>query len=394
MRKPAALEDGWLPVESLTPWEKNPRVNDGPATAKVAESIQRFGFVAPIVIWRGANRMVAGHTRLKALKEILAKDPSFIPKGAPKAGVARVVFHEFTSEDEADAYALADNKLGELAVWEDKSLALILEGLRARQVDLQHGTGFRDWQINGLLQKMNRPCPVVDKETAEDLQKRWKTARGQIWEVKSKTVDDTHRIMCGDSTNEAEVKKLLAGRVMDCIVTDPPFDLLAEQVIKAADFFSTRMTVMTGGLQVTNLLRAALDWHLCFDLVWTHRTPRMYSPDRPLLNHQWILFMSKGKTKIGWKRPISTYGSVMSIEGAEYDPRYMGHAKACEIFSHMVRGYEWTTMCDPFLGSGATLLGCENADKVLYGMELDPVHFAVSLERLSHAGLHPKKLKG
>ena len=101
-----SLRDGWLPLAALIPWAKNPRKNDA-AVPKVGESIKRFGFVAPIVIWEGANRMVAGHTRYKAMQVIMEKDPGFVAKGAPGPGLVRVVFHEFSSEDEADAYALA-----------------------------------------------------------------------------------------------------------------------------------------------------------------------------------------------------------------------------------------------------------------------------------------------
>jgi len=113
----------WLPVDALRPWDRNPRLNDGKPTERVAESLRHFGFVSPIVVWVGGNRMVAGHTRLKALRALLAEDPTFTPKGAPGPGLARVVFHEFESEAEADLFAMADNKLGELAGWDEERVA-------------------------------------------------------------------------------------------------------------------------------------------------------------------------------------------------------------------------------------------------------------------------------
>lgn len=44
----------WVHVDELRPWERNPRKND-PAVPKVAESIRRFGFVSPIVVWQGGK---------------------------------------------------------------------------------------------------------------------------------------------------------------------------------------------------------------------------------------------------------------------------------------------------------------------------------------------------
>ena len=140
MTEPAAeiAAAAWLPVAELRPWAKNPRRND-PAVPRVMVSIQRFGFVAPIVIWRSAGRMVAGHTRLKALQQLLAADPAFTPKGAPGPGMARVVFHEFRDENEADAYALADNRLGELAEWDQPVLDEILGRLGEEE---RYAAGF------------------------------------------------------------------------------------------------------------------------------------------------------------------------------------------------------------------------------------------------------------
>ena len=60
----------WEPIDSLTPWDKNPRKNDGEPVDRVAKSIERFGFAAPIVA-RAADRVIiAGHTRWKAARKL------------------------------------------------------------------------------------------------------------------------------------------------------------------------------------------------------------------------------------------------------------------------------------------------------------------------------------
>lgn len=120
----------WVHADSLRPWDRNPRRND-PAVPRVAESIRRWGFVSPIVVWRAADRMVAGHTRLRAMQQLLAADPAFTAKGAPGPGMVRVVFHDFETEHDADLYALADNRLQELASWDDDLLREALQDATA-----------------------------------------------------------------------------------------------------------------------------------------------------------------------------------------------------------------------------------------------------------------------
>lgn len=110
----------WLPIAEVRKWDKNPRIN-AEAIPKVADSIRRFGVVAPAVVWEEAGRLVAGHTRIAALESILAADPTFVPKGASpgvRPGMIPVRFHPFASEAEADAYAIADNRLNEIARWD------------------------------------------------------------------------------------------------------------------------------------------------------------------------------------------------------------------------------------------------------------------------------------
>ena len=138
---PPALDFRWATLDEITPWDLNPRDN-AEAIPKVAASIREFGFVAPIVVWTSRGQIVAGHTRLAALRAILAADPGFVPKGAPKGtppGTAPVRFHEFDDDAAAASYAIADNRLNELARWDVPKLTAILGTLQAPKLTI---TGF------------------------------------------------------------------------------------------------------------------------------------------------------------------------------------------------------------------------------------------------------------
>jgi len=120
---------------SLVPWGKNPRRNLT-AIPKVVESIRRFGFGAPIVARKADRTVIAGHTRLAAALELgLTEVP--------------VRFLDL-SETEAQALALADNKLGEEAEWDETLLAEVLRDLEAKGTD-RSGLGWSDDELDALL---------------------------------------------------------------------------------------------------------------------------------------------------------------------------------------------------------------------------------------------------
>ena len=102
-------------IERLVPYARNPRKNDG-AVDKVAASIKEFGFRQPIVV-DIEGVIIAGHTRYKAAQRLgLSEVPVHVADGLTPAQVK--------------AYRIADNKVGELAVWDDELLALEIEDLR------------------------------------------------------------------------------------------------------------------------------------------------------------------------------------------------------------------------------------------------------------------------
>lgn len=101
-------------TEELVPYENNPRINDD-AVKYVAESIRQFGFKVPIVIDKD-DVIIAGHTRLKASKELGIKE------------VPCIIADDLT-EEQVKAFRLADNKVGEKAHWDYGLLSVELEEL-------------------------------------------------------------------------------------------------------------------------------------------------------------------------------------------------------------------------------------------------------------------------
>lgn len=125
----------WIHIDQLVPWDKNPRFNDQ-AVDQIASSIKKFGFSSPIIARKEDNRIIAGHTRWKAAQSL---NIQYVP----------VRFMDL-SEKEADALALADNRLGEISSWDDGLLGDILAELDDDGFDIDV-VGFSQQEIDQLM---------------------------------------------------------------------------------------------------------------------------------------------------------------------------------------------------------------------------------------------------
>lgn len=194
------------PPSSLTPYAGNPRVNDD-AVAAVAESISRFGFRQPIVVDQ-AGVVVVGHTRLKA---------------AERLGLDTVPVHVADlTEEQARAYRLADNQTGGLATWDTVLLQSELAALEQLGYDVAafQNLGFTDHQLAALVNPPN--AGVTDPDEVPEPPETPTTVPGDLW------ILGEHRLLCGDSSLEADVDRLCGGESIHLLNTDPPYNVKVE----------------------------------------------------------------------------------------------------------------------------------------------------------------------
>lgn len=152
----------YLKTDELIPYANNPRNNDD-AVDYVANSIREFGFKVPIVIDKDKN-IVAGHTRLKAAKKLGIKE------------VPCIIADDLT-EQQIDAFRLADNKVSEIAYWDFEKLEIELESITDIDMsgfnfNLDGGNTFDESQLDELFadapEKEKKPkmikCPHCGEE--------------------------------------------------------------------------------------------------------------------------------------------------------------------------------------------------------------------------------------
>ena len=189
-------------VGDLKPWGQNPRRNDL-AVVEVVKSIERFGFSAPIVANRRTGEIIAGHTRWLAAQRLkLAEVP---------------VRWLDLSAVEQKALALADNRLAEIATWDEQGLADVLRELQAEDASLLASTGFEAGELAHLLAL--EPLPGDDDDVPE-LRKSQpaQSVSGVVYEL------GPHRLLCGDSTAAGVwAQVLLPSELVELVWTDPPY---------------------------------------------------------------------------------------------------------------------------------------------------------------------------
>lgn len=134
------------PIDRLRPYERNARTHSDEQIERIAASIVEFGFTNPILVDEN-DGIIAGHGRLDAAKRLgLAEVP--------------VIVLTHLTDAQRRAYILADNKLAELAGWDEDLLAAELAELQLDDIDLEV-IGFSDDELRELL-------PDADASAGDD----------------------------------------------------------------------------------------------------------------------------------------------------------------------------------------------------------------------------------
>jgi len=248
----AKLTIEYVPIDSIRPYQNNPRDNEGAVDA-VARSIQEFGFKIPIIL-DANNEIVAGHTRYKAARKL----------GMTEVPVIRA---DDLTPEQVRAFRIADNQTASLAEWNYDLLEIELLALKDVEFDLSL-LAFPERELEELLYPDGKQG-LTDPDEIPEPPDEAITQPGDLW------ILGNHRLFCGDSSKPEHVDRLLAGATIQLVNTDPPYNVKVEP--------RSNNAIAAGNSSFTNYHHQQLD--LARHPEKSKPTSRkMRAKDRPLAN--------------------------------------------------------------------------------------------------------------
>lgn len=396
-QNPADKVEQW-PIEKLVPYAKNSRTHSEEQVAQIAASIKEWGFTTAVLVDESGS-IIAGHGRVMAARKLgLASLPVMVAAGWTDA--------------QKRAYVIADNKLALNAGWDNELLALELGELGDAGFDLEL-TGFTDEEIKALM-PVEVTEGLTDPDAAPAVQENPVTVPGDVW------IMGKHRLMCGDSTDEAGAFLLLEGQQADMVFTDPPYGVSYadknESLNKASKgsciqteimndhlqgdalgafflaIFSTMAAVMKPGcpfyvcapqggeqmMMMMMMMKAGIPMR--HELIWVKNNHVLGRADYHY-KHEPILYGWKdgaGHPWYGGRDKSSTWHVDKPMQSKLHPTMKPVELVEIALENSSKRG---DTVLDLFGGSGSTLIACEKTGRINRSMELDPKYCDVIVER-------------
>ncbi|MFD2087850.1 site-specific DNA-methyltransferase [Brevibacillus brevis] len=386
-----------IPVFMIKAAEYNPRIDlqpGDPEYEKLKRSIQEFGYVEPLVWNERSGNLVGGHQRFKILVNEL---------GRTEVDVSVVDLDDIKEK----ALNIALNKIS--GDWDEEMLAQVLTELQECDLDVEL-TGFDLDEVVDLINdyvniEIDEPVKEDDFDIEDELSKIEEpvTRPGDLW------ILGRHRLLCGDSTNQSDVERLMDGKLAAMAFTDPPYnvdytgktkDALKIENDKMADgqFKEFLVTVYqnlflvseegapiyvcyaaTEGANFKSAMKES-GWLLKQCLVWVKNSFSIGRQDYHW-RHEPILY--------GWKPGAAHrwYGDRKQDTVWEIDkPTRNGEHPTMKPIALVARALQNSSKrgdiaVDFFGGSGSTLVAAEQTERVAYLMEIDPKYCDVIVKR-------------
>jgi DNA modification methylase len=413
-----------VPITQLVLDERNANKGTKRGRELLGESLEKYGAGRSVVLDR-RDRVIAGNKTVEAARAAGMKSVAVIESDGSSLVAVQRGDLDLKRDKKAKELAIADNRVSEIDLdWNPEVLS---------SLDVDLSQFWDESELNSLLKdfrstELSAPEPKIDQ--AAELQKKWKTKRGQIWEI------GQHRLMCGDSGNASDVTALMAGKTAKLCATDPPYLVSYDAKNHPSKNFSDEKNKDWKGRYADKqkteplgpfyeaFLKQALAvcqddagiyvWHASQRQIEVEKAMRgcgilvhqqiIWVKNKPVLTHSFYMWQHE-PCFFGWKqghKPTRNSGSFPTTVWQVDVPVLPGvesrhpTEKPLELFAtpillHTQPGH----LCyEPFSGSGTHLCAAESTGRRCFAMEIEPAFVAVALERLYEMGLKPKLVRG
>jgi DNA modification methylase len=377
-----------VPIESITPYARNPRKIGADAISAVAGSIKEFGFKSPIIVDKD-RVIINGHTRLKAAQQL----------GLTQVPV--VVASDLTPE-QVRAYRIADNRSAEFSKWDEDFLKVELDDIGDIDLSFCNVDEMLAELAEQSQEEPQEQMTAGDPDAVPELKPEAISKRGEVFEL------GPHRLMCGDSTSADDWHSLLGGERGSLCFTSPPYngnthlstfasrketrgnlykDSGNKDNMGAEDYVEMCSTVLGMMLEFSDYVA----WNVNYN-----------TNERSGYISQIIPFLPYLKEQIAWvKTSVIPYASVMQ---RKWEPIYLFKKKGEELVFDNATANVWninnsgcnvsghsacfpvelpamaiklfsklgSVIIEPFCGSGTTIIAAAKTGRVCRAMEIAP----------------------
>jgi 16S rRNA G966 N2-methylase RsmD len=413
-RRKQRLEIVYRAIDEMKPDPANARQHSKKQILKLANSIETFGFNVPILVDAGLN-VIAGHGRLAACRALdLAEVPTLCL--------------DHLSPAQLRAFMIADNRLTELARWDDRLLAQQLKDLSLIGLDFSlEVTGFEMAEIDLRIASLE-DLPKHDDDPADVVP--GVPAGPPISKIGDLWLLDENRLMCGSALDPAAFAALMGEKRAAMVFSDPPYNVPIEGhasglgaihhrpfPMASGEMNRTQFTAFLGGA-FGNLIAFSVDGSIhfiCMDwrhldelltaggvayggpknlCVWVKDNAGMGSLYRS--QHELVFVFKHGRNEHRNNVQLGRFGrnrsNVWHYPGANSFARRGEEGNllalhptvkpvamvADAILDCSGRG---EIVLDAFLGSGTTVIAAERTGRRCYGLELDPAYVDTIVRR-------------
>ena len=374
-----------VPVDEITPYENNPRVNEG-AVEQLAKIIEQLGFRNPAVLNKD-KVVIEGHTRLLAVKKLGWET------------MPCIIATDLTPEQE-QALRIADNKIAEIAEWDDDKLKVELAALQEAGFDLSL-LAFGDDELEDLLRDDTGTHGETEPDAVPETPEVPVSTPGEVYRL------GRHILVCGDSTQPADVAKACGEGEADLWLTDPPYnvdyhgsdgqsiqndsmeDTKFREFLRKAFGCAEKALKPGGSFYVFHADSEGYNFRgACFDVGLKVRQCLVWKKNSLVLGRQdykWIhepcLYGWRDGGAHDWYSDCrqTTVMEFAKPKKNDLHPTMKPVEMLCYLIGNSSKGGD--VVLDTFGGSGSTVIACERSGCKCRCVELDPKYCDVIRKR-------------
>lgn len=383
-----------IPIADLVFDPTNPNVLSAEQMNGLRLSMQKFGYLTPIIVDQQTKKIADGEHRALVYKEMgLQEIPAILMSletDSDRKQLRQVMnklhgFHDKQMDANELVQIFQAQKLDELS----QLIAQPKEDLQRLMLryhpSLEFVTPENEQEIDKLIdEELKRIAPD--------------TALGEIYQL------GQHRIICADCTDKDSVEKLMDGAQATSIITDPPYQMgkdIENDDLDDDDYGQLHLDFMSNlpaedqatmiCFHGTRVFPIAIDasrktgWQFK-RMLWLRKPNDITFPWRGwVLNSEAILVFTKGNGYWNDIKPYHHDTYDFNHHGGELAPGEGWHpaVKPLEVIADLLSrvSKQDDIVFDPFVGAGTTIIACERTGRICYSMDIDPRYVDITIKR-------------